>query len=274
MDCGHVEELLPGYALNALDAAEAAGVEEHLDSCASCTAAYRGEIESVVLLSQAATPAALPDRLKSRLMARIPSPPRREPERAGWFAGRYSFGYVALGAAASVMIVALAAFIGVSIGMSNKIGSLERENGLLTARVDEMGDMDDKLVEMTEEQRSISYAMADPYSKVVPLSAGQESPSAKALLLVSHQDGVGILMAFGMTPLPHGDHYDVWLSSDDSQYMMGALSVDDTGWGVLTIVPEKPMDNFEHILVTHRTSTQTSSSDEAATVLWGALNEG
>ena len=27
MDCGHVEELLPGYALNALDAAEAAGAD-------------------------------------------------------------------------------------------------------------------------------------------------------------------------------------------------------------------------------------------------------
>ena len=170
------------------------------------------------------------------------------------------------------MIVALAAFVGVAIGMSNQIGSLERENSQLTARLEEMDDMDNKLVEMTEEQRSISYAMADPYSQVVPLNAAQESPAAKALLLLSHQDGVGILMAFGLTPLPHGDHYDVWLSSDDRQHMMGGLSVDETGWGILTITPEKPMTNFEHILVTHRTSAQTTSSDEAAPVLWASLN--
>ena len=272
MDCNHVEELLPGYALNALDAVEAAGVEEHLDSCPSCTRAYRLEIESVTLLSEAAGPSIPPDRLKNRLLARVPSPPRREPERDSWFAGRFSFGYIALGAAASVMIVALAAFIGVAIGMSNQIGSLEQENGELTARIEEMGDMDNKLVEMTEEQRSISFAMADPYSQVVPLNAAQEVPSAKALLLVSHEDGVGILMAFGLTPLPHGDHYDVWLRSDDTQHMIGGLSVDETGWGILTITPEKPMANFEHILVTHRTSTQTTSAGEAAPVLWASLN--
>ena len=274
MDCSHVEELLPGYALNALDAAEAAGVEEHLDSCVSCTAALRDQVESVTLLSQAAVLSAPPDRLKSRLLARIPSPPRREAEPAGAFAQRFSFGYIALGAAASVMIVALAAFIGVAIGMSNKIGGLERENGQLTARIDEMGDMDDKLVEMTEEQRFISYAMADPHSEVVPLTVAQESPSAKALLLVSHQDGVGILMAFGLTPPAPGGQYDVWLRSDDRQYRMGSLAVDETGWGILTIAPEKPMANFQDILVTHRTSTQTSSSDGAAPVLWGTLNEG
>ncbi len=274
MDCNYVQELLPGYALNALDAVEAAGVEEHLDSCPLCTRAFRLEIESVTLLAEAAGPSAPPDRLKSRLFARIPSPPRREPEPTSWFAGRFSFGYIALGAAASVMIVALAAFIGVAIGMSNQIGGLEQENSQLTARIQEMGDMDNKLVEMTEEQRSISYAMADPYSQVVPLNTAQESPSAKALLLLSHQDGVGILMAFGLTPLAHGDHYDVWLGSDDSRHMMGALSVDETGWGILTIVPEKPMDDFEHILVTHRPSTQTEPSDTSAPVLWASLNEG
>ena len=42
-------------------------------------------IESVTLLSQLAEPVAPPDRLKSRLLARIPSPPRREPERTGFF---------------------------------------------------------------------------------------------------------------------------------------------------------------------------------------------
>ena len=272
MDCSHVEDLLPGYALDALDAVEAAGVEEHLDSCAFCTATYRGMIESMAVLSQAAEPAAPPDRLKSRILARIPSPPVREPERVGFFAGRFSFGYIALGAAASVMIVAIAAFIGVAIGMSNQIGSLERENDQLTARLDEMGDMDEKLVEMTEEQRSISYAMADPRSEVVSLNVGHESPSARALLVMSQENEVGILMVFGLAPLPHGDHYDVLLSAKDGEQTMGALSVDETGWGILTITPETPMDNFEQILVMHRGSTGTSSSDEAAPVLWGSLN--
>ena len=273
MDCRHVEELLPGYALNALGAVEAAGVEEHLPSCGSCTAELRGLLESVAPLSQAAAPAAPPDRLKSRLLARIPSPPRREPERAGFFARRYSFGSIALAASASVMIVvAVAAFIGIAVDMSNKIGSLERENGLLTARIEEIANANDRLEKLTEEHRSISYAMADPHSEVVTLNVAQESTAAKALLLVSHRDGVGILMAFGLTALPHGDHYDVWLSLDDNRHMVGSISADETDWGIPTIAPDKPLGHFEHILVTPRPSAQTPSSDEAAPVLWASLN--
>ena len=260
MDCRHVEELLPGYALNALDAVEAAGVEEHLPACESCTAESRDLLEPVILLSQAAMPATTPDHLKSRLLARIPSPPRREPERAGFFVRRFSFGYAALGAAALVAIVTVAAFTGVAI----RIGSLERE----------IADANDRLDRLAGEHRSISYAMADPYSEVVALDVAHESLEANALLLVSHRDGVGTLIAFGLTALPHGDHYDVWLSADDSRHMMGSFRVDETGWGTLTIAPGKPLADFEHILVTPRPSEQVPSSDEADPVLWGALDEG
>ncbi len=273
MDYGNVKELLPGYALNALDAVEAAEVEGHLPSCESCTAELRDLLESVAPLSQAAVPAIPPDHLKSRLLARIPSSPRREPERAGFFTRRYPLGYIALAAAALVMIVTVAAFTAVTLEMSGKIGSLERENGLLTARIEGIAGADDRLEKLTEERRFISYAMEDPFSEVVALNVAHESPDAKALLLVSHRDGVGVLMAFGLTALPHGDHHDVWLSTDDSRHMMGSFSVDETGWGVLTIAPDKPLAHFDHISVTPRALEETPSS-EADPVLWGPLKDG
>lgn len=71
-------DLLPAYALDALDEEEAAQVASHLADCAGCRAELRAYQEVTVALTlAAATPVSAPPALEQRLMQRV-----RQAERA------------------------------------------------------------------------------------------------------------------------------------------------------------------------------------------------
>ena len=70
-DAPHPTDLLPSYALGALEDDERANVETHLDGCAAC----RNEVErltaAVDALAESVVPVAPPPDVRRRLMARI-----------------------------------------------------------------------------------------------------------------------------------------------------------------------------------------------------------
>lgn len=77
MNCAAGKALLTLYVLNDLDAATAATVRTHLDSCPDCRAALQDIDSTLGLLRDAlAVPTATPHQLPASHRARIITPPR------------------------------------------------------------------------------------------------------------------------------------------------------------------------------------------------------
>ena len=175
---------------------------------------------------------------------------------------------------ASVAVVLLAASIAVGVRMSSKIDDLELENGTLATRIDVMAEKDDKLVDMSMEQRSISYVMASPDSQVLSLEVGETTPKAGGLLMISGQGRTAILMAYGLQPSSEAGAYQVWLRKGDEPASMGDLWVDESEWGVLRLRADQPISLFHRLWVTQQPpqeGTAVAASSSTKPVLWGSI---
>ena len=75
--------------------------------------------------------------------------------------------------------LALVAAIAIGVYMSYKIDDLKQDNAGLTAQLSQLAQEEGKLMDMVQEQRSVSYIMASPGKQVFPLQGGDESPKAQ-----------------------------------------------------------------------------------------------
>ena len=269
MHCKEVEERLPAYALNALSPEEATLVEAHVDVCPWCATLLREHAQVTASLAEAAEHHEPPRQLKSRILkaARKQLPQRPAPRQPFLAASR-----LALGGAAAVMVLLLAAVIGVGLQMSDQIDGLQRENSELAAQVSQLAHEDDTLMDMFMEQRSISYIMAAPDKQVLSLTGDESVPKAQGMLLIAARGGTAILMAQGLEPSWGDEAYDVWLKTDGEGVHAGSLSVDKTGWGVLPLWPDQPITFFQQVWVT-RWVEEGSSGLGKSPVLWGAITQ-
>jgi len=119
--CDHLRPAIGAYVLGALDAAEAADVRRHLESCADCAAEHDALAPLPGLLTvaggaEAATAEPLPPAFEERLLdtfaterARAPrrwrrAPRRRRRPRLRWMAAGLATATLAAGAAAIVLV--------------------------------------------------------------------------------------------------------------------------------------------------------------------------
>ena len=267
MDCREVEERLPAYALNALSPEEAGQVEAHLDACPWCTALLREHLQVAAGLAGAAERLQPPRELRERTIraALQGSRQRRMPGERPLSPHR-----VALGAAATVAVLLFAGVIAVGFLTYDQIHDLERENAKLAAQVSQLSHEDQKLVDMFLEQRLMSYIMAAPDKQVLTLQAARGVPHAQGVLLIASPGGTGILMAKGLEPSSGDEAYHVWLENNGQRITAGRLSVDDTGWGVLTLWPDQPITLFRRVLVTME-SAGGGAGAAGGPVLWGSI---
>lgn len=295
MDCKHIEELLPAYALNALGEEEVSLVEAHLEGCPWCPALLREHLQVSASLSLLAQPSEPPPGLKEKTMRRAGKGLRHRPEP---WRPRFSLGgRLALAGATSLAVASLATVIALNVYMTNQLHDLDRENSRLAGQVlslageeqnlrtalltqmesveqessrlavqlSSLSDEDKKLSDMFMEQRSMNYIMAAPDRQVYSLQANKEA-RAEGMLMVALKSGTGVLVAKGLQPSSGKRGYYVWLRKDGERIAAGHLSVDETGWGTLTLWPEQPITVFQHIWVTE------DDADEAAKpVLWGSI---
>ena len=262
MDCKTVEELLPAYALNALGLDETALVESHTATCPWCSASLREHLRVAAALAQAAEPSEPSHTLRTRVMRPVAdsTPRRREEPRP-----RLSLGYLALGGVASIAVVLLAVLIAVTVLMSNQIDDLKGKNSSLASDVAHLAQEDKKLVDMSMDQRSISYVMASPDSQVVSLQMREGMPRAKGLLMISPREGIAILMAYGL----EAGSYHVWLKTDGQSSQMGDLWVDDSNWGIVSLWPSQPITFFQNLVVTD--AAPDATAPDGNPVIWGSL---
>jgi hypothetical protein len=220
-------ELIPAYALDALDENEAARVRAHLPTCTTCRRAledYRRVNEGLMHVAPQVEP---PPALKARTLGplegtaladgtRQPSPVLRQ---------RWNWGAIAAGLAFALALVALA----VSLGQSSQVA---RE---------------------LAEQRDLIVVIAYADGPAQTIHGTAAAPLALGKLYADPDFGTAALIAVNMPPLSPGDTYAVsFLQSDGLQVSAGTFRVDAQGSGWLLVRPPGALDAYRTVIVTHQ----------------------
>src|SRR5262252_8588328 len=79
MSHGEYQELLAGFALNAIDPRDAEALGEHLATCAACRADLSGLREAAGLMAHAAPPQAPSENVRARILSAVRADGRQEP---------------------------------------------------------------------------------------------------------------------------------------------------------------------------------------------------
>jgi anti-sigma-K factor RskA len=219
----HVEELLPAYAIDALEEDETVRVSEHLAGCLACRAeltAYQAVADSLALAAPDAEP---PADLKQRLMTRVqPSrplaPARLAPQRRWWqsWASLTRKAMPAWGVISVVLVVAL--------GIGNLVLWQRASRPLVTPSLDVM--------------------------RTVALQSTDAAPDAVGTVVIDMDGDHGALVVDGLSPLDVDHQYQVWLIVDGQRTSGGVFSVDESGYGVLWLSSPQPLSDYEAVGIT------------------------
>lgn len=245
-----IVELLPDYAIGALDGEELERVSRHLEECASCRRELQQLLALVGVLADVAPPrGATRDRLLARARSQEPPgrtapPPDAEPlpvralpaERSP-ATGPEARRPTPWPRPALVGALAAAAVLLVAIGVWNL-----RPNN-------ESSDRD-----------AIAAIVAGATAH--PLTDGQLSPPASGVLFTAADDDRAALVAEGLPPLPADQRYQIWLFADDGERTSGGLfAADPGGRAEVVIDPPQPLAAYAAVAV----SAEPAAGSQAPT---------
>ena len=274
MDCRQAEELLPAYALSALSPEEASLLEAHLGACPWCGALLREHMQVAAALAQVAEPLEPTQGLKKKTLRAA----EKALDQDGSQRGRRGWRSVTAGrlvpVAASLAVLILAGITAIGVRMSVQLDDLKEENSELGAQLVQLAGEEHKVGEMVQaqqtmltaqeaqlardgekreemflEQRSVSYVAASPDREVVPLRGGSETPQAQGMLMITAQGNTAVLMAKGLEPSSGDEAYFISLIMNNKAVTMGRLTVDERGWGVITLWPDPPLTGVQEVWV-------------------------
>ncbi len=349
MDCRHVEDIIPAYALDALEPEEGRRVEEHFEGCDWCSGLVRTHLEVAATLSLAAEQKPPPKRVLAGIVKRAvpvqaepaaPPPQPYAPQRRRPATILAAFLY----AAAPIALLLLGGVLAFTLRTSGQMGDLQQTNDVLTRQVSDLqqdndalsgelsqlmdensrmaaqvsklnddssmvSEMSEKVNRLSEEntvvtaevtelvsgnktlsqqmdaltvsgrelleflrmQRAITYMLTLPNTMAMNLEA-QPGAEAQGSLMLNFDREWGIFVATGLPLLPATHQYDIWMSAGDREYYVGALAIDETGWGVAYLAPDHAMAEYQWIGVTVEFKTASPRpSRSGEPVLWGSL---
>lgn len=211
----HIFDLLPGYALGCLDENELLRVARHLPNCPDCRAelaSYRAVMDHLVLASPLQVPAA---GVKEKLLRRVrENTPGKRSQRMGLFAGMRLPQPLAL---AALLLIAV-------LAVSNLLlwGQVNRLQARLPA-----GNI-----------------------RIVNLAGTENAPQARGYLMIFEQETYGTLVVENVPALEAGYQYQLWLVRDGKRTSGGLFSAGESGYSVLQISSDLPLESFPSFGVT------------------------
>jgi anti-sigma-K factor RskA len=224
MNCEHIQELLPAYALGALSVEEQVLVDAHLARCPDCRAelgTYQPAVSSLAFAAEVREPS---PELRDRVLAQVAGTPvdftaargRREHQ------GRLiPFPRWAL-AAAAVFVGLVVWNVVLQMQIIQQRDSLARQAEVVT------------LVALAEEPGAILQG-----TETAPLARGR---------LIPDRDGHGAaLVVQGMPAPPPGRVYQLWLIRPDGERDSGGVFTVDDGHGVMYV--HAPTSVSEYVAV-------------------------
>jgi anti-sigma-K factor RskA len=228
------EELLPAYALGALDGEDLRELETHLAAgCEECRRQldlWQGDVEELAASVEPVEPSEA-TRRRIRRLAGAPAPvvPIRRSPVTRW---------LQLAAAACLLIAA---------------GSLWRQ-AQLTRQLDDLGADRDRLareVSGLDKQLGLARAesqrlaeslsiIASPGSRSIQLAGLGPTPRASGHTFVSPERGEAVFYAFGLPAPEPGKTYQLWWIKDGKPVSAGTFGVDERGRGNLRVEHVSP----------------------------------
>jgi Anti-sigma-K factor rskA/Putative zinc-finger len=214
------------YALEALDGAEKAAVEQHVAACAACRRELENLRGDMALMALSASGPHPPQRSRDRLMSAIAAEgPAVAPVRAaasgGWF-GRLGW------MAAAAVLIAGALLMN---DAKEKNAALQRE---IAGWQTKTAEQDAQLERVRSEFAAFSGPGAQPVT--LTLTNGHAQPQGKAIYLQS--SGKLLFVASNLPALPDDKAYELWLlPSTGNPVPAGVFHPDNKGSGVVLNPP-------------------------------------
>jgi hypothetical protein len=250
ISCADVDELAGLFVLDALDAADAAAVSEHLAECPQAHATFARLGAASSEMAMIVEPVDMPEPMRDRVLAAIARTPQvpdapthlssgrahptgsmaGEPpvtsaaaSRSGWRqwiargrsgGGRERLGW--MGMAAAVVAVLLV--------VTGIVATLERRS----TESDRLGLLRDAVT-----------AAADPGNTVAVLAGSTAAPAARGYAILP-ETGDGYIVVDGLPPVESGTAYQAWLIGEGDPVSAGVLDLSADGLGTLTGVARLP----------------------------------
>jgi anti-sigma-K factor RskA len=186
-------ENIPAYALGALDAKDAAALEAHLQTCASCRnelAAYRTTSDNLLLSIPPQEPSAA---LRQRIQRRLPGTQKIARSRLHW-----SFSRLAAGIAV-VLLLAL--------------------NVLSILQVRALQSQQAQLMDQIQNGQMALVMLSYPHTQSFPIQAENVTGS----LLLDKEYNNAVLILRGLPAIPENQTYQVWLISPNGERTSAGL---------------------------------------------------
>ncbi len=223
-----VEELIEGYALNALGPEERSLVDQHIHVCPPCQKRVHVAEDTAHMLGFVATPVAPPSYCKRKLLEKI----ERErflhtPTRRSRTAGTLS---------TWIAVAAMALFIVTGMWSMSLQRQLTRMSGEMTRTRSQIAELEDMLADV----QAIRPLKGEGTAHSIAANTFMKPGSNKALLVIRN-----------LPPLQSGQSYQVWVARDGLQEPLVTFNpppADDTTQ--VAIAPPEPMDHYKWIMVT------------------------
>jgi anti-sigma-K factor RskA len=264
----HIRELLPAYALDALDPAEARSVADHLRECAECTQELAMLHETLGLLAFSA-PAATPSpAVRAALFARVEqiattttnaaastsTPPTHvatgpdAPHALAAYRGRSRGVRVALAAFAAVLVLGLLGW-----GTLTQL-RLNAERQQLAAERERNA----QLATQTSQLAFVNTLLNDPNAAFPvsgPAVADYGLPAA-GYIYVEPTSTVGLMLTYWLPKINADQRFQVWLVTPDGQRDSGGLfTADARGNAHVIINAPAPFAKYKSVGVTVEPAT-------------------
>src|SRR5713101_2244712 len=228
------QESLALHALNALDAAEARSLEEHLASCAECRASLIEWRDVTGLLAHALTPAAPSDELRARILAAARAETRAPQTETSArvvpmpIAPRRSNLWLNL-----MRIAAAIAIVGLLIGMIvfwRRDVRMQRDIARLTRERNRTADQLAREREARAKEHDAVAMLNSRDTKKMELAGTQTAQNARGTFVFDPKTGHGMLMTEGLPVTPADKQYEVWFIPKGHTPMPGKMfTVDASG---------------------------------------------
>ncbi|MDX1437155.1 MAG: anti-sigma factor [Anaerolineales bacterium] len=214
----HVIDLLPAYALGALDENEALEVDRHLPECASCRAELAANQEIVDVLPLAVRIVEDPPGLKASIIAAAAAGGGEEAPAPASATKSTGFGqrWLPVWGVVSLVLILLLGLVNLSLW-----NQLQQVTGALESTL-----------------------------QVISLTGTEHQPDAAGLMVVGGDGHVGALIVDNLPVLDEQYEYQLWLIGDDGREDGGVFSVSELGYGVKYIHSDDPLLSYNGFGIT------------------------
>jgi len=216
----HVFDLLPGYALGALDEADLLRAARHLAACPLCRGGLEGHWKTVDALALAAPLQSPPAGLKEKILRRVEDQAHRARPAVHTSLPRpFARPRTLPGLASAALVLLLVLLAAASLLLWRQVNNLRA-------------------------------AVPGGPARIVHLTGTDSAPQSVGYLVIFPAETYGALVVEDAPPLASGYAYQLWLIKDGARTSGGVFSVGESGYGTLEIWADLPLDSYSSFGVT------------------------